>query len=423
MSKHTETEVLVVGAGPVGLLTACSLADQGVNVRIVDEEFRTAAHSYGLALHPKSLEVLDDLGLANDLLAGGYRVHTVAFYEGAERRGEMRLSELGGKFPFVLVLPQSELERLLEERLEKLGVQVQWNHSVRSLELAQSAVTATIDKLTRASCGYAVATTEWITQKTLHVEAAFVVGADGHRSIVRRKLGAEFAAVGDPESYAVFEFHTNADLQGEVRIAFEGNTTNVLWPLPGGRCRWSFQRPPKPETAEPRTKHRLTVPIGRQVFPHVPGHELAELIQTRAPWFEGEIQRLDWSVAVRFDRRLAFSFGRERLWLAGDAAHLTGPVGGQSLNMGVREASDVAGRLIGVLKESASVASLTEYSQAHRAEWGRLLGTEGGLTASDEAEPWAKERSSAILPCIPATGEHLAGLAAQIGLSWKPLGR
>ena len=420
MSKHAKTEVLVVGAGPVGLLTALSLASRGINARIVDEEFRTAAHSYALVLHSSSLKLLEDLGLADALLARGYRVDTVAFYEGTERCGEMKLAELGDKFPFVLVLPQSGLEGLLEERLRKLGVKVQWNHQVRSLEVGQATATATIDKLGRASCGYAVATTEWVTEKTLRAEAAFVVGADGHRSIVRRALGAEFVAAGQSESYAVFEFHTDADLQGEVRIVFDGVTTNVLWPLPGGRCRWSFQRSEQGGTDESRTKRRLTVPIGRQVFPHVPGDELTALIHTRAPWFEGEIQGLDWSMAVKFDRRLVSSFGQDRLWLAGDAAHLTGPVGGQSLNMGLREAAELSTRLTRILREGAPIASLADYGAVHLGEWRQLLGIEGGLTATDAAETWAQERCSAILPCIPATGEQMAGFASQIGLALMP---
>jgi 2-polyprenyl-6-methoxyphenol hydroxylase-like FAD-dependent oxidoreductase len=400
-----------------------SLADHGVGVRIVDEEFRTAAHSYALALHPRSLHVLEDLGVIDEVLARGYRVETVAFYEGTQRRGQMSLSELAGQFPFVLVLPQSELERLLEERLKTRGVKVEWNHQVRGLDVHAASVTATIDKLARASCGYAVATTEWVTQKTLRAEASFVVGADGHRSIVRRTIGADWVPAGRPESYAVFEFHTDADLQGEVRIVFDGPTTSVLWPLPGGRCRWSFQRPDPDATDESRTKRRLTVPIGRQVFPHVPEQELPELIRARAPWFEGDIQRIDWSMAVRFDRRLSSTYGRDRLWLAGDAAHLTGPVGGQSLNMGVREASALAVGIKRVLRGEVPAASLVAYGEAHSAEWRRLLGVDVTLGATDGTEPWARQRCSDILSCIPATGEQLISLASQIGLVATPAAR
>ncbi len=416
MAQAIETEVLVVGAGPVGLLTGLHLANRGIAVRVVDEEFRTAAHSYALALHPKSLELFDDLGLAKDLITHGHRVETIAFYEGSNRRGEMNLSKLDAKFPFVLVLPQSGLEAMLEQQLKRKGVKVLWNHRVSSIRPGESCVTAVIDKMARASCGYAVATTEWVIEKTLDAKASFVVGADGHRSIVRRNLGTEYDACGEGELFAVFEFHSDADLGGEVRIVFDRQTTNVLWPLPGGRFRWSFQRARGAGTEGSRAKRRLTVPIGRQAFPHVPGDELSELIQERAPWFVGKVGRIDWSMEVRFDRRLVGSYGRDRMWLAGDAAHLTGPVGGQSLNMGLRESSDLAQRINGVLREGAQPSSLAEYSEQHLGHWRQLLAIDGGLATTDQAETWAKEHCPKILSCIPATGEHLDALATQIGL-------
>lgn len=423
MSHRAETEVLVVGAGPVGLSTALSLASRGVQVQIYDEEFRTAAHSYALAVHPHSLQLLDQLGIAAELLAQGYRVETVAFYDGAERCGELKLSELGGKFPYVLVLPQSALESLLEQQLRKKGVKVQWNHRVTGLQPEGVHTTAAIDKLARVSCGYAVATTEWVTEETLHTEAAFVVGADGHRSVVRKNMGIEYAPAGAAESFAVFEFHSDADLAGEVRIVFDSQTTNVLWPLPGGRCRWSFQREPTGASEESRTKRRLTVPIGRQVFPHVPSDQLNQLIRARAPWFTGEVRQIDWAIEVRFDRRLAGSFGRDRSWLAGDAVHLTGPVGGQSLNMGLRESLDLSWKLARVLREAAPLSSLDDYNEQYLAEWRQLLGIDGGLAPTERADSWAREHCSRILPCIPATGGDLVKLVAQLGLQFTPRGK
>ena len=423
MSQKHETEVLVVGAGPVGLFTALLLADRGMPVQIVDQEFRPAAHSYALAMHSHSLKLLDEIGLAADLVQQGYRVDTVAFYDGASRCGEMKLSELGGDFPFVLVAPQSVLEGLLEQRLRKKGVKAHWNHRPRTLKAGAAKATATIDKMVKAPCGYAVATTEWVIDKTLHTEAAFVVGADGHRSIMRKSRGIQYEGAGNSESFAVFEFHSDADLANEVRIVYDGQTTNVLWPLPGGRCRWSFQLDRKEACAESRLKRRLTVPIGGQAFPHLTRDELDTLVRARAPWFDAEVRQLDWSMEVRFDRRLVDRFGRDRCWLAGDAAHLTGPVGGQSVNMGLRESHDLAGKVIGILREGAPLDSLEDYNTRHLNEWRQLLEIDGGLAPNDQAQPWAKQHYPKILPCIPATGDHLTNLAAQIGLNIAPAGK
>ena len=418
MTQKIDTQVLIVGAGPVGLLTALSLARKGVDVQVVDEDFRTAAHSYALALHPHSLRLLDELGLAEDVVTHGLRVETVAFYHGPDRVGELKPAALGGKFPFVIALPQSALESTLEQKLKQAGVKVMWNHAVRALHAEPGQVTAAVDRLTRGSCGYAVATTEWITEKTLPARAQYVVGADGYRSVVRRSLGADYEPAGATECFAVFEFHSDVDAAGEVRVVFENWRTNVLWPLPGGRLRWSFQRAQEDRPDRARAKRRLTVPIGRQVFPHVPAEELIELIRTRAPWFTGGIRSFDWSLEVRFDRRLTDCFGRERMWLAGDAAHLTGPVGGQSLNLGLREGADLAACLTCIVKEGAPSSTLADYHDAYHREWRQLLALDGGLVAGTGAEAWAREHNARILPCIPATGDELAQLARQVGLGF-----
>src|SRR6266496_73377 len=109
MKKH-QTEVLVVGAGPVGLLTGILLAERGIEFQIIDSEERTAARSYACALHPSTLQLLDRLGLAQAVLEHGRRIPKIAFYEGESRRAQVDLSELGGDYPFLLVLPQSSLE-------------------------------------------------------------------------------------------------------------------------------------------------------------------------------------------------------------------------------------------------------------------------------------------------------------------------
>jgi 2-polyprenyl-6-methoxyphenol hydroxylase-like FAD-dependent oxidoreductase len=412
-----ETEVLVVGAGPVGLFSALSLARHGVRVQIVDEQFRTAAHSYALALHSSSLGLLHEVGVAEELIERGTRVDTVGLYDRSRRRAEMKLSELSGPYPFLLVLPQSAVEALLERQLRQRGVPVEWNHRVSSLRSEGRHVIASIDKLAKVSRGYAVATTEWIVEKTRRTRADFVIGADGHRSRVREALGIQFAGVGSAEPFAVFEFHSDTVLpKNEVRIVLDEKTTNVLWPLPGDRWRWSFEWKEGELSEELRMKNRLAVPIGGESFPHLSGEALTSLIEERAAWFKGSIRDIDWSMTVRFERRLASGFGRDRLWLAGDAAHLTGPVGIQSANAGLTEAGELGSLLTRILRENASLGLLVDYGDSRLKQWRQLLGIEGGLTASSKAEPWIAQNTSRIAPCIPATGEDFVRLASQLGL-------
>src|SRR3954453_490667 len=114
-------EVLVAGAGPVGLMAALVLAEQGIQVQIVDQEKRPAARSYALALHPQSLRLLDEVGLADELLARAHRIERLAFYEGMERRAELDFTALPAEFPYIAVLPQQILEGTLESALKRRG--------------------------------------------------------------------------------------------------------------------------------------------------------------------------------------------------------------------------------------------------------------------------------------------------------------
>src|SRR6476659_7283756 len=124
MFRHPDPEVLVVGAGPVGLVAALFLHQHGVRVEVVDMHQRTTQHSYALAIHPSTLGVLDEAGLAQELIDAGRKLTTVAFYEGRNRRAEIDYSVLDSRHPYLLVLRQSLLERAAEEALRQKNLKV-----------------------------------------------------------------------------------------------------------------------------------------------------------------------------------------------------------------------------------------------------------------------------------------------------------
>ena len=132
MSNIDQTEVLVTGAGPVGMLTALLLTQNGIKTRIIDQESRTAGHSYSCALHSRSIQLLHQAGIAADAIEFGRRIDSVGFYEGHQRRAEVKLSELPVEFPFALVLEQSALENLLEQKLRQAEVRINWDHRLAS---------------------------------------------------------------------------------------------------------------------------------------------------------------------------------------------------------------------------------------------------------------------------------------------------
>lgn len=424
MTHENHPDVLIVGAGPVGLFAALSLARQGVLLRVVDTGVWACKHSYALALHSDSLALFQELGLLKSVWDNSYPVRALGFYSSTGRHAQVQIPDLA-------VVRQDSLESILEEALRGYGVRVEWRHEVSALSAGDGWVTANLDRFEKDSRGYAVAHTEWAVAGTESLSVPFVLGADGYNSRVRRSLNIEFEQAAPAQYCAVFEFDTDADLQNEVRIVLGERTTDVLWPLPGNKCRWSFHLPDYSDPEAEQLQDRLRsagfgyFPMDRpkdraagSAFPTVPVLEessLRQLLAERAPWFSASISAIHWRTMVRFERRLARAFGQRRQWLAGDAAHLTGPIGMQSMNLGLFEAYDYASTVKRVLS-GASLNEFEAYGERWRDEWKRLQGMTGGLQPTADADPWLASHAGKLLPCLPSHGAGLTALAATLGM-------
>ena len=421
MFEKRKPDVLVVGAGPVGMFAALTLARRGVRVRIVDQEWRTGAHSFALALHPQSLALLDDAGLLGEVLSRAYHIRDVAFYEGETRRGVVSIGDLREDYSFVAVIRQNALEDLLEKALHDRGVNVQWNHHVAALEEENEHVEATVDRLEQSAFGYGIAHMEWIVAKSRRQKVPFVIGADGSYSFVRSALEIEFRNLGMPRQFAVFEFRTDAALPHEMRLVLNGETTSVFWPMSDGFCRWSFEMEDIETLFSPREKDRHDMQVAGSWYPVLREEHLRELLGARAPWFQGSIDSIEWRALVRFDTRLATSFGRNRMWLAGDAAHMTGPAGIQSMNVGLQEAHELATAMADILQGRASPNVLSDYNHRNLQNWRFLLGLDGLMEPGPEAPDWVHRYSDSIVSALPASGDNLRMLARQLGIEAAPV--
>lgn len=394
MFGKQRSDVLVVGAGPTGLLTALHLAENGVKVRVIDKHWRTGAHSYALAVHPRSLAMLEPLGMVPTLLERGRRVDRVSFWENSTERGAVSLADLDTKYPFALVLPQSVLEGELENRLIEEKVRVQWNHRMESIREEADEMVAEISHLDRVAAGYPIARSEWTVVKTSKSHARYVVGADGYHSHLRERLGIRFEQTGPLQTFSVFEFEHTEDPGNELRVLFDGNLTSAFWPMPGNRCRWSFQ------ISHPN-QHEGTLA------------RLNEFIKARAPWFSPVRGEIIWTSMVQFDRRLAAQMGKDRIWLAGDSVHLTSPVGVQSMNSGLVDAHELAWRLKELLTGDRAADVLMSYEPERMAELRPLFKPEG-LEPPAGADEWVKRLWTGIVTSMPATGDDLTHLLAQL---------
>ncbi|MFO1077593.1 MAG: NAD(P)/FAD-dependent oxidoreductase [Planctomycetota bacterium] len=407
----------MVGAGPVGLFTALVLTSRGVRVQVVDRAAHTGTRSYALALHAEALRLFEEFGLLAPALEHARRIRTVGLYDGERRRGELRLTDLAEDHSFVSVLPQSALEQLLEKALAERGVHVDWCHSVQDLRADDGGVDVTIDRLSLDTLGYSVQHAEWVVAKTTEQHFPFVIGADGNASVVRRRLDIGFPVYGDRTEFSVYEFRTDADLGSEMRLGFDRGATSVCWPMPGNICRWSFQRALDAGSADRQKDQSLVQPADER-HPDLTDERLLQLLRHRAPWFHGNVLGIRWRMEVRFENRLADSFGRGRTWLVGDAGHLTGPAGIQSMNVGLREAIELASGIADAVQGRGTVA-LERYDQARRTEWRALLGLDPLLQPTPSADPWLVDNLARLLPCVPASGRDLVQLMAQVGISSK----
>jgi NADPH-dependent dioxygenase len=415
--REKNAEVLVIGAGPVGLLAGLVLAEGGIDVKIMDREEQTATRSYACALHSHTLKLLDRLGLASGLLKRGRRVRSVAFYDGQKQRAELDLAKLGADFPFLLVLPQSTLEEALENRLrERAPSALFWNHRFDEAACEQESVLATVERLGGTATGYIVPHWETVVLKRSAVRARFLVGADGHNSLVRQRLGIEYAPAGGRQEFAVFECASDSEPPDEARIVLDDSTANVLWPLPANRFRWTFQLSAPGGPAERADKDRSTLVFDDNRRDEALRRLAQRLCRHRAPWFSANLTKITWCTRVSFESRLAKRFGQDRCWLAGDAAHQTSPIGMQSMNAGLCEADALATTLTKVLRDGASLDLLAAYNRHREKEWRHLLGFSGGPAARSNTNAWVREHRARILPCIPASGGDLIRLADQLAL-------
>jgi 2-polyprenyl-6-methoxyphenol hydroxylase-like FAD-dependent oxidoreductase len=397
MFRHPDPEVLVVGAGPVGLVAALFLQQYGIRVEVVDMHQRTAQHSYALAIHPRTLRILDEAGLSDGLIGAGRKLTKVAYYEGRERRAEIDYAALASTHPYLLVLRQSLLERAAEDALRQRKLKILWGHRLEALDAKSATLSATVAELDQVATGYPVARSEWVVTRRETIKPAYIIGADGYDSAVRRMAGIEMAEHGGSQVFSVYEIEATGDLPGEARVILDPDVTSVYWPLEQGRCRWGFQ-------IQDATQHAASM------------ERLEQLLATRAPWWTAQPAQIYWSTLAAFDRRVAQNFGKGRVWLAGDAAHQAAPVGVHSMNSGLVEARELAARMSPILRDGAA-SRLEEFATETHDRWQWLLGAGREVGVLPEADPWVRQNRARIFACVPASGDDLESLLRQIGLT------
>lgn len=364
-----DTEVLIVGAGPTGLTLATSLITRGVDAVVVDKLPSGANTSRAAVVNARSLELLEDLDVSPRLVRAGLAAPRFTMRQGSRVLIPVDFSDLPTAYPYSLMISQADTEQALEERLNELGGKVIRPRTVRHLSQDATGVSVTFDDGDSIRAGY-------------------VVGADGMHSIVRHEAGIGFTGGEFAESFALADVRVAGDAPTDEVILFYGNEgLTVLAPLPGGI-------------------YRIVAPA--QQAPPVPTIEFVQNLLDSRGFGPGRtmVTELVWGSRFRIQHRVADTYRAGRLLLAGDAAHVHSPAGGQGMNLGINDAVTLAEALT-----KPSDAALDAYNATQRGRAQQVLTLTGRLTkVSTMPRPLRPVRNSAmrVAAHVPAVRRRLA---------------
>jgi 2-polyprenyl-6-methoxyphenol hydroxylase-like FAD-dependent oxidoreductase len=388
-------KVLVVGAGPVGLLSALLLKRKGIDVRLIDEHDAGDAHSFAIVLHARSVAMLADLGLVEPLVWQGHSFRRVAVFADSERRALLDLPVDGHLADGALTLPQDVLRRALEGALRAAGVEVDYGQRLLAIEQSGDAVSARV--AVRDPAAEQGNSNEWrVARETFHA-ADFVIGSDGYDSSVRKALSIAMMKVGTPRRFGFFDVPHSPPSGAAVELAL-GPLSSASYPLHGGHTRYSFE-------------------LGAPLPDRLGVQRLRELLAARMPWHSAVPDSVEWVGTREFQSGLAEAMGHGRVWLAGDACHATNPLGTQSLNIGLREARDLTEGIVEYLAHGRRDRLWRGYATQRHLEWRRLLGLDGAPVLGARTPVWAASYFEQLLTGLPAAGDDLDDLLAQLGVT------
>ena len=392
-----DTDILVVGAGPVGLTAACELHRHGTACRLIDaDDGPTPPHeSRALAIWERTLEVFQAVGVVDRLVARGKPIRAMNVYEGGERlaRIGLDLPDEETPYPFVLSLPQGETQRALIERLEGLGGRVEWGTRLTALVQDDGGVTVTVAGPDRRESS---------------VRARWLVGCDGARSVVRRQLGLAFEGADYEEPF----------LLADVPIAWDrpADEAHVLL-SPGGGAAAAF---PLPEPGRWRlidaTGAVETDDCGRIVA------RFRDLLRAGGQP-DAEVGEAAWAASFRIHRRIVDRLRVDRCFLAGDAAHIHSPIGGQGMNVGIQDAYNLAWKLSLVTRGRAREALLDSYhDERHPVALQLLKGTDLAtrlVTVRGELSRFLRDRLLALVGELAFARRRIAHGLSELGVAYR----
>jgi 2-polyprenyl-6-methoxyphenol hydroxylase-like FAD-dependent oxidoreductase len=388
-----EKDVLIVGAGPVGLVMAIELARYGVSVRIIDKAARRTDKSKALVVWSRSLEVLARAGCSAGLVDAGYKVSSLNISANGKSIAHVSLEGLPTPYPYGLMIPQSDTERVLDEFLNSLGLKVE-----RTVELTR--FTASNDKvvstLRHADGAEEIAETSWL------------IGCDGAHSTIRHQLGMEFHGDTSLINWILADIHLeNTPRAPEVTVVWHTDGILVTFPIGENRYRIVADVGAVPENSDPSAEPTL--------------EDVQAILDRRFPG-GGPATNPIWLSSFRINERKVTDYRAGRVFLAGDAAHVHSPAGGQGMNTGMQDACNLAWKLALVVHGIGSESLLDSYSAERSPIAEQVLKVTGRVTSmatlTGPVKQSLRNHAAALVLGFPLVRKFAADAAAEISIGY-----
>jgi 2-polyprenyl-6-methoxyphenol hydroxylase-like FAD-dependent oxidoreductase len=335
-SSVRDTDVLIVGAGPTGLVLALWLTRMGARVRIVDKTAEAGTTSRALAVQARTLEFYQQMGLADAVVAAGRKTIAANMWVTGKRVAHAVFGELGtglSPFPFALVYPQDEHERFLIERLREAGVEVERQTELVRFEETAEGVAGHLRRADGPEDG-----------PEERCAAAYIAGCDGARSTMREALGIGFPGGTYEHMFYVADVEASGEtMNGELHVALDRTDFLVVFPLKGER------------------RARLIGTVRQQLEAQAEKLTWEDVSKRVIEWIRIDVETVNWFSTYRVHHRVAERFRKGRVFLLGDAAHIHSPVGGQGMNTGIGDAVNLAWKLAAVVQGRANASVLDSY--------------------------------------------------------------
>lgn len=346
--KIMKTDVIIVGAGPSGLALACQLIRYGVDFVIFDQKENTTPYSKAIGVQARTLEIYEQIGLADDLINLGTLAEKARLAEGGEVRGEVTFKNIGeglSPYPFLLIVEQGLHEKKLYEFIKSLGKDVYWDTELESFTQNEAGVLANLKKTNGT---------------TVTIEAKFLIGCDGAKSPVRHSLGLEFEGSTFERLFYVADVQLNWEFSHDaLMVCLAQSTITAFFPMKGEKRYRIVGTFPENETR--REGDVLYEEIEQQII--------------KDTKFKLDIFNVNWFSVYKVHSRRVNKFSNGRCFLVGDSAHIHTPAGAQGMNTGIQDGYNLAWKLALVLKGKANLGLLETYNEERSANAKRLLQT------------------------------------------------